>query len=46
AQLRQKNLKQIGQYIQQLAETDYAIKTGQAKAQVAMEQLVLRLSTN
>ncbi|MHC4116733.1 MAG: DNA polymerase III subunit delta [Planctomycetota bacterium] len=46
AQLRRMSLKQIGQYIRQLAETDYAIKTGQAKAQVAMEQLVLRLSTS
>ena len=43
AQLRQRSLKQIGQYLQQLAETDYAIKTGRAKAKVAMEQLVLRL---
>jgi len=46
AQLRQRSLKQIGQYLQQLAETDYAIKTGQAKAKVAMEQLVLRLSAS
>lgn len=45
AQLGRMSLKQIGQYIRQLAETDYAIKTGRAKAQVAMEQLVLRLST-
>ncbi len=44
AQLRQRNLKQIGQYLQQLAETDYAIKTGRAKAKVAMEQLVLKLA--
>ncbi len=44
AQLRRTSLKQIGQYLQQLAETDYAIKTGRAKAKVAMEQLVLRLS--
>ena len=43
AQLRRLSLKQIGQYLQQLAETDYAIKTGRAKAKVAMEQLVLRL---
>jgi len=45
-QLRQRSLKQIGQYLQQLAETDYAIKTGRAKAKVAMEQLVLRLSVS
>ena len=46
AQLRQRSLEQIGQYLQQLAETDYEIKTGRAKAKVAMEQLVLRLSTS
>ena len=44
AQLRQMSLKQIGEYLQQLAETDYAIKTGRTKAKVAMEQLVLQLS--
>ena len=44
AQLRQMSLKQIGGYLQQLAETDYAIKTGRTKAKVAMEQLVLQLS--
>lgn len=44
AQLRQMSLKQIGEYLQQLAETDYAIKTGQTKAKVAMEQLVLKLA--
>jgi len=43
AQLRQMSLRQIGEYLQQLAETDYAIKTGQTKAPVAMEQLVLKL---
>ncbi len=46
AQLQRMSLRQIGQYLRQLAETDYAIKTGRAKAQVAMEQLVLRLSTS
>lgn len=45
AQLRQRSLRQIGGYIQQLAETDYAIKTGRANAKVAMEQLVLQLSS-
>jgi len=44
AQLRQMSLQQIGQYLQELAETDYAIKTGRTKAKVAMEQLVLQLS--
>ena len=43
AQLRRLSLKQIGHYLRQLAETDYAIKTGRANAKVAMEQLVLRL---
>ena len=45
AQLRQISLKQIGSYLQQLAETDYAIKTGRTKAKVAMEQLVLRIAS-
>jgi DNA polymerase-3 subunit delta len=44
AQLRKVSLKQIGSILQQLAATDYAIKTGQAKAEVAAEQLVLRLA--
>jgi DNA polymerase-3 subunit delta len=42
-QLRKISLSQIGQYIQQLAQTDYEIKTGRTKAQVAVEQLVLKL---
>ena len=42
--LRQISLKQIGKYLQQLGETDYAIKTGQTQAKVAMEQFVLRLT--
>lgn len=46
ARLGQTSLKQIGQYLQQLAETDYAIKTGHTNAKVAMEQLVLRLSAS
>lgn len=41
--LRQMSLKQIGRYLQQLGETDYAIKTGQTQVQVAMEQFVLKL---
>ncbi len=44
AQLRKITLKQIGLILQQLAETDYAIKTGRTKAKVAAEQLVLRLT--
>jgi DNA polymerase-3 subunit delta len=44
AQLRKMSLKQIGDGIQQLAEIDYAIKTGRTKPQVAIEQLVLKLA--
>ena len=44
AQLRKMSLKQLGSNLQQLAATDYAIKTGRAKAKVAVEQLVLRLA--
>lgn len=44
--LRQISLKQIGKYLQQLGETDYAIKTGQTQAKVAMEQLVLKLTAD
>jgi DNA polymerase-3 subunit delta len=44
AQVRKLSLRQIGQYLQKLAEIDHAIKTGQSKAQVAMEQLVLGLA--
>jgi DNA polymerase-3 subunit delta len=43
-QLRKVSLKQMGSILQQLAATDYAIKTGQVKAEVAAEQLVLRLA--
>ena len=43
-QLRKIPLKKIGQYLKFLAETDYAIKTGRAKAQIEMEQFVLRLA--
>ncbi len=45
AQLRKVSLKQIGSILQQLAATDYAIKTGRANAEVAAEQLVLRLAS-
>jgi DNA polymerase-3 subunit delta len=43
AQLRKMSLRQIGSILQQLAATDYAIKTGQVKAAAATEQLVLGL---
>ncbi len=39
AHVRKLSLKQIGGYLQKLAEIDHAIKTGRTKAQVAMEQL-------
>ena len=44
AQLRQMSSSQVGSILQQLAGTDYAIKTGQTQAKVAAEQLVLRLA--
>ncbi len=43
-QLKRITLKQIGYYLQRLAETDYAIKTGRTQAPVAMEQMVLSLT--
>jgi len=44
AQLRQTSLGQIATTIEELAAIDHAVKTGQAKTQVAMEQLVLKLA--
>jgi len=44
SQLRKMSLEQIGTYLRQLARTDYAIKTGQTKPQVAIEQLVFKLA--
>jgi len=44
AQLRQLSLQQIGNTLQQLAQIDYAIKTGRTKAQLAIEKLVLNLT--
>ncbi len=43
-QLKRITLKQIGYYLQRLAETDYAIKTGRTQAPVAMEQMVMSLT--
>jgi DNA polymerase-3 subunit delta len=40
------SLKQIGEYISGLAETDYRIKTGRARPQTAIEQLVFDVSLN
>ncbi|MHC4913187.1 MAG: DNA polymerase III subunit delta [Planctomycetota bacterium] len=45
-QVRKMSLKQIGSILQQLAATDYAIKTGQTKTQVAAEKLVLQLASS
>ena len=43
-QLRKMTLEQLSGNLQRLAQIDYAIKTGQTKPQVAIEQLVLRLA--
>ena len=43
AQVRRMSLKQIGSNLEQLASIDYAIKTGQTKAMVAIEQLIFNL---
>jgi DNA polymerase III delta subunit len=44
ALLKRLTLKQIGDHIKQLAETDYAIKKGLAQPRIAIEQLVLRMA--
>ena len=44
-QVRKLSLKQLGENLQQLTNIDYAIKTGRTKAQVAIEQTVLKLAT-
>lgn len=44
ANVRKLTLEQIGESLMQLAEIDYAIKTGGAKPEVAAEQLVLKLA--
>jgi len=43
SQVRKMSLDQIGSILQQLAAIDFKIKTGRAKAEVAIEQLVLNL---
>ncbi|OHB60015.1 MAG: DNA polymerase III subunit delta [Planctomycetes bacterium RBG_13_46_10] len=45
SQLRNISLKQIGSVLRQLADIDFKIKTGQTRAEVAIEQLVLSLSS-
>ena len=44
AQLQRMSLSQIGVLLEELAAIDYATKTGQAQAPVAIEQLALRLA--
>lgn len=44
-QLRRMPLKRIGDIMQRLADIDYAVKTGRTKAQIAIEQLVLKLAS-
>ena len=44
SQIRRLTLKQIGDQIQRLAETDYAIKRGLAQPKIAIEQFVLQLA--
>ncbi len=46
AQVRKISLQQIGLILQQLAAMDYAIKTGQTKAKVAVEQLIFKLDAS
>lgn len=43
-QVHRMSLKQLGANLQLLAATDYAIKTGRTKPQIAAEQLVLKLA--
>lgn len=45
ALLKRLSLRQIGDYLQQLAATDYAIKKGLAQPRIAIEQLVLEMAT-
>ena len=44
ALLKRLTLKQIGDYLQQLAATDYAIKKGLVQPKIAIEQFVLQLA--
>jgi len=44
AQVKRLTLEQIGLQLQRLAEIDYQIKTGQTRAPVAIERLVLGMS--
>jgi DNA polymerase-3 subunit delta len=44
-QLSKMSLAQTGSLLQELAQVDYAIKTGRSTAPVAMEQFILRLAS-
>ncbi|HEY5504755.1 MAG TPA: hypothetical protein VIK28_06310, partial [Sedimentisphaerales bacterium] len=44
ALLKRLSLRQIGDQLKNLAETDYAIKRGQAQPRIAIEQFVLQLA--
>lgn len=46
SQLKKMSLKQIGNCLEQLAQIDYQIKTGQTKPKIAIEQFVMRLVVN
>ena len=45
AQIRRLSLKQIGDQLKILADTDYAIKRGLAQPRIAIEQFVMQLAT-
>lgn len=44
ALIKRLTLRQLGDQLQQLAQTDYAIKRGQAQPRVAIEQMVLKMA--
>ena len=46
SQLSRVSLEGIGTVLAQLARIDYLVKTGQTDVKIAVEQLVLKLSTN
>ena len=46
SQLSRISLEDIGTVLTQLARIDYLVKTGQTNVKIALEQLVLKLSTN
>jgi DNA polymerase-3 subunit delta len=46
SQIRSMSLVRIGHLLEELADMDYAIKTGRTTAQSAVERLVIRLATD